>query len=564
MTFLSLPNWLQPRQRRSALCRRRPGRHDRTLRARLVPRLEALEDRLVPSTLTVTTTADTGVAGDGSLRGAIAAAHSGDTINFDPRLAGQTITLMHGQLSVSKNLDIEGLGANQLTVSGNNASRVFDVSNNATVTIAGLTIANGRVVDDGGGGISNEAGSSLTLRNDTFSNNQAQGIGGALWNQDGATATISNSTFAGNKAIGFLGFFGPGNAGTEGGAIDDDGAATVTNSTFTNNQAIAGAGGVSEEGDGGAIAVDGSLTASGCTFTGNQALGGPVDNGVTHLSQGLGGAIVVFDASATISNSTFSGNEAVGGAGATSQPTPRSFVGVGGGVVVFAGGTLSVSGSSFDHNLAIGGAGGPGGAGSIGIGGGLEANGRNGGSVTVSDSSFTYNQAIGGAGGSGAAGGAGVGGGLSVDFNANATLSDLVLSNNLALGGAGGAGASGGNGYGGGLSVGSGPLFGSSDSTVATLTGVTITNNLAIGGDGGVGGNGGNGSGGGVFLGAGSTLSITEGTITGNHANGGDGRGGGADGFGVGGGIYDLGTLHMILTALANNHASTSNDDIYP
>ena len=30
-----------------------------------------------------------------------------------------------------------------LTVSGNNASRVFDITNNATVTIAGLTITDG-------------------------------------------------------------------------------------------------------------------------------------------------------------------------------------------------------------------------------------------------------------------------------------------------------------------------------------------------------------------------------------------------------------------------------------
>ena len=57
------------------------------------PVLEALEDRTLPSTLIVTSNLDTGVAGDGSLRGQIAAASSSDTINFDPSLAGQTITL---------------------------------------------------------------------------------------------------------------------------------------------------------------------------------------------------------------------------------------------------------------------------------------------------------------------------------------------------------------------------------------------------------------------------------------------------------------------------------------
>ncbi|MGZ4238391.1 MAG: hypothetical protein ACXVWT_20180, partial [Solirubrobacteraceae bacterium] len=39
---------------------------------------------------TVTTTADSGA---GSLRAAIAASAAGDTINFDPSLNGQTITL---------------------------------------------------------------------------------------------------------------------------------------------------------------------------------------------------------------------------------------------------------------------------------------------------------------------------------------------------------------------------------------------------------------------------------------------------------------------------------------
>jgi hypothetical protein len=103
MTFLSLCNWLKPLSRRSAVCRRRPRRHERSLRTRLVPRLEVLEDRTVPSTLTVTSAADSGT---GSLRAEIAAAQSGDTINFAPSLAGQTITLTSGELAINKSLTI--------------------------------------------------------------------------------------------------------------------------------------------------------------------------------------------------------------------------------------------------------------------------------------------------------------------------------------------------------------------------------------------------------------------------------------------------------------------------
>ena len=58
-----------------------------------------------------------------------------------------------------------------------------------TVTITGLTIADGRVVDDLGGGIANEDGATLHLVNDTVTNNSAYGIGGGLWNDGGATVS---------------------------------------------------------------------------------------------------------------------------------------------------------------------------------------------------------------------------------------------------------------------------------------------------------------------------------------------------------------------------------------
>lgn len=173
-------SWLNKWQR-SDRSRRRRMQKCASKRANFRPTLETLEDRVVPSaTLLVTNNLDTGVAGDGSLRGEIAAAQSGDTIKFIGNLAGQTITLTQGHLAINKDLDIEGLGATKLTLSGNQVSRVFDISNNATVTIAGLTIADGYVHDAGGGGIANEEGSTLHLVNDTLANNTAYGIGGGL------------------------------------------------------------------------------------------------------------------------------------------------------------------------------------------------------------------------------------------------------------------------------------------------------------------------------------------------------------------------------------------------
>ena len=55
-------------------------------RRRFRPGILLLEDRLTPSTFTVTNNSDTGVANDGSLRGEIAAASAGDTVNFASRL----------------------------------------------------------------------------------------------------------------------------------------------------------------------------------------------------------------------------------------------------------------------------------------------------------------------------------------------------------------------------------------------------------------------------------------------------------------------------------------------
>ena len=251
-------------------------------RASFRPQLEALESRWLLSTLTVLNTHD---SGDGSLRADIAAANSGDVIRFDRSLAGQTIRLTSGQLVVNKSLDIEGLGAAKLSISGNNSSRVFDVSNAATVTIADLTITDGRVVDDGGGAIKNEAGSTLNLVRDAVANNTAYGVGGGLWNQIGATVAIDNSTFAGNKALGSLNFsepaegFSAGDGTAEGGAIETDGGAVIRNSTFTGNLAVGATGGAVDGAHGGAIGVNGSVTIADGIFAGNQARGGDGGDG---------------------------------------------------------------------------------------------------------------------------------------------------------------------------------------------------------------------------------------------------------------------------------------------
>src|SRR5947209_14146927 len=129
--------WLKslcPRPTRRA---RRPIRHTSRLR------LEVLEDRTVPAMFLVTSSLDDGSAG--TLRDAVTQANStpgADAIAFAPGLNG-VITLTGGELDIGDDLTIVGPGAAQLAVSGNHASRVFEINSGVTASLSGLTIENG-------------------------------------------------------------------------------------------------------------------------------------------------------------------------------------------------------------------------------------------------------------------------------------------------------------------------------------------------------------------------------------------------------------------------------------
>src|SRR5260370_424720 len=187
-----------PRQVRRRLLPRRPAQNRRLA-------IEILEDRTLPSAFTVLNLADSGA---GSLSQAVVDANAqpgADTIRFAGGLHG-TIVLTSGELDITGNLTIEGPGATHLTISGNDASRVFDITaNDATVTIAGLTIAHGRAAT--AAGIDN-AGATLTVSHCTLSDNQAVGvlgegaIGGGIYNEPGATLAATSSGFVHKPACG--------------------------------------------------------------------------------------------------------------------------------------------------------------------------------------------------------------------------------------------------------------------------------------------------------------------------------------------------------------------------
>ena len=250
------------------------------------------------ATITVTNTND---SGPGSLRQALADANNEDTINFDPSLNGQTITLTSGELVVNKIMSIYGPGPNNLAIDANHTSRVFHVTSGASAGISRLSIINGSASDLYGGGIYNDH-STLSVINCTLSGNSANaptGGGGGIFNDafgGSATLYVINCTLSGNSAsYGYGG--GIGNEGYNGSAT-----LTVLNSTISGNSAASG-GGIFTEG---LVGGNATLEVLNSTLSGNSASFG---GGIYARSDAFRGATL------QVLHSTLSGNSATAGGG---------------------------------------------------------------------------------------------------------------------------------------------------------------------------------------------------------------------------------------------------------
>src|SRR5713101_2445871 len=183
---------------------KRPGQLNRPirkkpLRARLA--LEALEDRCVPSTLTVTSSSDD-ITLNHTLRYAVAHAQSGDTILLTAAITAP-IVLTHGELVLSQNVTIKSVPTQTPTISGNGMSRIFEISAGAQVVLDNLNLI------DGNGLADNPSG---TAADDA--------LGGAILNL--GTLTVSDSTLSGNS-VGSpsVGRFGPGGGIDNGDSVNE-------------------------------------------------------------------------------------------------------------------------------------------------------------------------------------------------------------------------------------------------------------------------------------------------------------------------------------------------------
>jgi len=303
-------------------------------------------------TWTVNSLADPGAGGcddvECTLREAIAAAASGDRIEFNAGLQGD-VQLTAGRLEIiAKSLTIDGDGRIAVDAQGNSgalavgnttnvgpvialagltlknagqqlgggiavggATLTLDAVNvldNATGTTGGglalrngpqgvrsnVTIRNSRIgrnsaAGDGGGGISIIQGAELTLINSTVDSNTTPGAGGGIMN-DG-TLTVIGSLIAGNE--------GDNSGGIQPGALS---GTTVVRSTISGNRAQGGVGGINGSGT--------VLALRSVTMTGNDA------------ANGVGG--IVTSNTATVANSIIAGNSGTFNDDCTGIGTPTS------------------------------------------------------------------------------------------------------------------------------------------------------------------------------------------------------------------------------------------------
>jgi parallel beta-helix repeat protein len=497
--------------------------------------VEALEDRRVPATFTVTSSLDNHSAG--TLRWAIDQANvasEATTIVFDNvdtiTLNGSLRTPGDGQNSLyltNTNFPISILGPSPTdpvyvqgdpSSFGNHVNHVFWINQGVQGSFENLVISTGTSDSplNGGGGMQNRG--TVNLTNCTFSENVAP-WGGALENW--GTATLTSCTFTGNQ-VEHGGRDNMGNGGailnqapwsiypcrlilnncvisdnysaTSGGGLYNAGVATLSGCSIENNKSTYGGGLYNHS--------SGTPELIACTVSGNSASnsgGGLYSVGRTTLqnstfernTSGEGGGLfnngyaVLTSCTISLNNSSYGGGlYSMSGVVLSNTAISGNTASVsGGGLYMSSSGEAALTNCTVSGNTASG------------NGGGL----LNDGILSLTNSTVSYNRSNGDAGG-----------GLWNDGTAN--LTNSTVSFNVS------------NGTGAGLW----------NSWTLNLTNCTVSNNATTSLDGGGLWNSG-------------TANLTNSTV---YSNGTPGNGGG---------IYNDGHLTLVSCTFVNNIGGTAN-----
>jgi|GEM_PF-862947 len=354
----------------------------------------------VDHTYTTWVVSNTNDSGPSSLRQAILNANVGGGGSILLSNVTGTITLTSGELLITNNISVLGPGPATLAISGNGASRVFNINSNATATISGLTVRGGWGFHDGRGGGIYSAGI-LTLNACTISGN-LNGVGGGIYNA-GTLALIGCTINSNSTHNGTSGLWNGGN----GAGIYNAGTMMVNNCTISGNSCGQGNGGNSFDpagngGSGGGVYNAGVLTLSGCTISDNPCGNGgrgddAMDMGIISDGQpggsGGSGAGINNAGTLTLSDCTISGNSSGSGGnggngGYFDVPVPPYRVatnggnggngGRGGGI--FSAGSLTILNCTLSSN-STGAGGGGGGAGGSGASSGKPGSTGSGGGI---------------------------------------------------------------------------------------------------------------------------------------------------------------------------------------
>ncbi|GMU44034.1 MAG: CSLREA domain-containing protein [Xanthomonadales bacterium] len=184
------------------------------------------------ATVVVNSSADPGNgvcdASECTLREGVALANSAmlQDVDFDSAFFSvpRVITLTAGEITTSRSVNINGPGAALLTVSGNNATRIFELGAH-TVNLSGATLTGGAGVV---GAAIRQTGGTLGLTDVVLTGNNCAAAGTGTLASLFGTLTLTRVTVAGNVCANVSG------------AYLQDGTATIVDSTFSGNSGADG------------------------------------------------------------------------------------------------------------------------------------------------------------------------------------------------------------------------------------------------------------------------------------------------------------------------------------